>query len=157
MTVRRVRLRHKLQPDNITARMTVQDITMWLATAAGAYGLSLMEGKSIWVGHAYDTARLLPGSPQSWGAILLASAALIGMGMFTGRRTVLLTGITGAMLWNLFFALSFLKEYIELRVDDVPGAPLGLGACITYLGISGVFALLTSTYREKNATSSNTP
>ncbi|QZD97542.1 membrane protein [Gordonia phage LonelyBoi] len=157
MTVRRVRLRHKLQPDNITARMTVQDITMWLATAAGAYGLSLMEGASIWVGHAYDTARLLPGSPQSWGAILMTVAVLIGVGMFTGKRSILLSGIAGAMLWNLFFALSFLKEYIELRTDGVPGAPLGLGVCITYLGISGVFLLLISTYREKNAAPSNTP
>lgn len=124
---------------------------MWLATAAFLYGLSLMEGKAIWVGHAYDTAKLLPGSPQSWGAILIAGSILMFAGMFTGRRSVFLTGLVTAMLWNLFFALSFLKEYIELRFDDEPGAPLGLGACVTYLGISGVFALLISTYRGKNA------
>ncbi|QMU19361.1 hypothetical protein [Gordonia rubripertincta] len=144
-------MRHKLQPDDITARLSVQDITMWLATAAFLYGLSLMEGKAIWVGHAYDTAKLLPGSPQSWGAILIAGSILMFAGMFTGRRSVFLTGLVTAMLWNLFFALSFLKEYIELRFDDEPGAPLGLGACVTYLGISGVFALLISTYRGKNA------
>ncbi|QGJ87270.1 hypothetical protein SEA_WOCKET_24 [Gordonia phage Wocket] len=153
-----VRLPYRLQPDSFTARITVQDITMWVATVAGAYGISLIHGGDpIWVGHAYDTAKLLPGSPESWGVILLTGSLLMFVGMFAGRRKVFLSGVVTAMLWNLFFALSFLNEYIELRVDDIPGNPLGLGGFITYLGISVIFALLTSTYRGKNAAAPNSP
>lgn len=131
---------------------------MWLATWAAAYGAALIQGGDpIWAAHAYDTAKLLPGSPESWGAVLLTAALLMFGGMFTGRRRPFLTGVVVAMLWNLFFAGSFLKEYIDLRLDDVPGNPLGLGGFITYLFIGGLFGLRISTYRRKNAAPTDTP
>jgi hypothetical protein len=109
------------------------------------------------VGHAYDTASLLPGSPESWGVILLCAAVFMASGMFTGKRWLFQPGLFIGMLWNFFFALSFLKEFVDIHTDDVPGSPLGLGPFITYLFISGLFALRISTYKEKNAAPTDTP
>lgn len=153
-----MRFRHRLQPDAFTARATVQDTTMWMATCAAGYGLSLIVGGDpIWAGPAYDTARLLPASPESWGVALLVGALMVVGGMFTGRRRILLVGMWVGLLWNFFFALSFLSQFVQLRLDDHPGQPLGLGPFVTYLFISGLFALRISTYRGKNAAPPNTP
>ena len=143
---------HKLQADDFSNRETVTQITMFMATMALLYGFTLIQGGDpIWVGHAYDTARILPGSPESWGVILLLGAAFMMTGMLRDYRRLYLAGNWIAILWNLFFALSFLREAIKVRIDDDAGSPLGFGAFVTYLGISGIFVLLVNTYRGKNA------
>ncbi len=148
---------HKLQADDFSNRETVTQITMFMATMALLYGATLIQGGDpIWHSDDYDTANLLPGSPESWGIILLCGGSLMMYGMLRGRRRTYLVGNWIAICWNLFFSLAFLRESIESRFIDKAESPLGFGAFVTYLGISGIFLLLVNTYRGKNALPENT-
>lgn len=147
---------YRLKPDNITAQDTTQDTTMWLATWAVVYGVvTFIGGAQFWTIPAYETALLVPYSPESWAVALVLIGVFMFAAMFSGIGRLMVWSLFAGVVWNFFFTLSFAKEFYDSITEDGPNP--GLGPVITYAFITGVFALRTSTYRKKNATQTNTP
>lgn len=150
--------RFRLQPDELTARATVQDVTMLMGTWAILYGaVTILGGDPVWMIPAYDTAQLVPYSPESWGWALLACGALIFLGMFSGKGRIMRVGLFSAGLWNFFFSYSFLHEYVKVRVEGEYAPGVGLGPVVTYAFVTLLFLSRVNTYRGKNALPQNTP
>lgn len=136
--------RYRLQPDDITARDTVQDLTMLFATGALVFGLFLLtQPNSIWNLDVYDSAKTLPGSPDSWGAILMTGSILMFAGMWFGRRYLMLLGTMVAAAWNFFFALALLPAAIDGKI--------GYSSVGVYVVIFLVHVIIFVTYRKGNA------
>lgn len=131
---------HKLHPTDFDAKETVQNTTRWAATCAFLYGLSLVQGGDpIWGSRAYRTASAIPWSPESWGVVYMLASVLMFAGMFTGRRGLMVSGLIIGAAWNLFFAASFLTEYIRLTFVEraADGFVIGWGVVVTYAFIAG--------------------
>lgn len=148
----------RLVPDSISAQETTQDVTMLAATWAVLYGIvTVIGGEPIWRIPAYDTALLVPYSPESWAFVLIAIGLSIFVAMHIGNRKLMFTGLFLGGAWNLFFAMSFFIEWWDTHRGNGPSDGIGLGPTVTYLFISGVFLLRVNTYRSKNAAKKTTP
>lgn len=117
---------------------------MLAATWAVGYGLSLiLQDRGIWASAVYDTARLVPGSPPSWGIILSVGGLMMFVGMHLGRRGLMRYGAWIGLLWHFFFVVSLSKEVIE---GDMSMSPV-----VNYTVAFVAYAILIVTYRGKNA------
>lgn len=138
------RLHHRLHADDITNKDTVQDLTGMAGILATASGMSLLvQGEPIWALGIYDTAKTLPGSPESWGIISILVGVLMFIGMYWGRRLFMKYGCLLGALWNFFFAVSFMDEAYK--------GNLGWQPVFTYLFLMGVYGLAFVTYKGSNA------
>lgn len=135
----------KIRISRFEAQGFVQDVTRLMATGAILWGVSvIVGGRDNWAAPIYATALTLPGAPESWGTVAVISGALLLGGSLLGRRNLIKVGGYACGIWNIFFALSFLKEAIT-NYETV-----GAGGAIQF-GVTGiVFILLTSLYRRAN-------
>jgi hypothetical protein len=129
---------------------------MWLATWAVVYGVvTFIGGAPFWSIPAYETALLVPYSPESWAVALILIGVFMFAAMFIGHNRLMVWSLLSGVLWNFFFTLAFAKEFYDSVVSAGPNP--GLGPVVTYAFITGVFALRAPTYRKKNASKTNTP
>ena len=136
--------RYALEPDEISSRQGVQDSIMVLATWAIFCGSSLFfQDDLIWQFSFYDTAKIVPGSPDTWGFILFTSGWAIMAGMFFGVPRLLTWACAMIGLWNLFFAISILREAINH--PEFSYTPV-----INYMAFSFWAFISIPTYRKRN-------
>jgi len=138
------RWRWGLDADAETNRQSTQDWTMLGATWAIVYGMSLIvQDSSIWAASTYDTAKILPCSPTSWGVILTLGGLFMFIGMFFGKSLFMTSGAMICALWNLFFGISLGKAFLH---DGLSFSPLS-----TYFALMGAYIVCFLTYRRRNA------
>lgn len=128
------------------AQDLIQDLTRLLATGAILWGVFVIPGgRDNWAAPIYETALQFPGAPESWGTVAVLTGGLLLVGSLMGckGRLLILIGGYGCAVWNVFFALSFFKEFMESETVSAGGG--------IQFGISGVvFILVTSIYRRAN-------
>ena len=153
-----MKLRYKLEPDAITAKDTVKDVTMLLAAWAFIYGfVTVLGGDPVWMIPAYRAANTVPYSPESWGYALMLVSVGMFTSMFTGRRRLMIWSLYAGGLWNMVFMYALGYEYFHVRIEHINSPGVGFGPVMTYLLISILFLSRTSTYRGKNAAPTDTP
>ncbi|USH45098.1 membrane protein [Gordonia phage Camerico] len=136
--------RYALKPDEISSRQGVQDSVMILATWAIFCGSSLfMQDNAIWQYAYYDTAKIIPGSPDSWGCALFICGLAVLVGMFFGVPRMVTWACLGIGAWNFFFALGLARE--AAAHPDFSYTPV-----INYLAISLWALSCIPTYRRRN-------
>ncbi|AOE44548.1 hypothetical protein SEA_JUMBO_37 [Gordonia phage Jumbo] len=138
-------MKYKVEPDSISAVQNTQDTLMLYATWGFFYGLALVaQPDQIWAFGYYETAKMVPGSPDSWGIFSMIGGILIFIGMMVRPKPALCAmGLAFLVVWNFFFAFSFFREYL----NDMS---IGFQPCITYLVLCLWGITLVSTYRKRN-------
>jgi hypothetical protein len=108
---------------------------LWGATAI-LYGLLVWVGGPVrWSNPVYRIVNVVPGSPYTWGSVILAAGALIITGSFAGHHRTRVVGLYLMAAWCLIFAGCF----FILAVFD-KHAPLTGGLFLT--AISGHLLLI---------------
>lgn len=128
------------------AQDLIQDLTRLLASGAILWGVfTVIGGIEKWSTPIYKTALQFPGAPESWGIVAIATGGMLLAGSLLGPkgRKLILIGGYGCGIWNMFFAGSFLKEFLG-------ASQVSAGASIQFATSSVVFILLTSIYRKRN-------
>lgn len=88
-------------------------LMIWFALTIGL--VTALGDSARWDSLIYDTARVVPGAPGTWGWTLTAFSIMAGVGFWfnTGRsrRWLLCGGLFMCSVWGLFLGLSFLNEF----------------------------------------------
>ncbi|WBF03894.1 hypothetical protein SEA_MAREELIH_111 [Gordonia phage Mareelih] len=84
-----------------------------------AYGtLTFVFGDALWgKGTVYDTAQIVPGAPQTWGAYTFICGLMILYGTRTKnkdrRARFIILGCGFQVIWSAFFALTFVIDCLD--------------------------------------------
>ncbi|UAK38466.1 hypothetical protein K8O93_01275 [Gordonia bronchialis] len=102
----------------------VEELLASINTAGRLYGLfgigfgllAFCFGDSLWGARAYDTAKLVPGAPQSWGALSALFGVMVICGPLLGKRYGWRVSAAGSWLigvWCYVFAIFFAVDALK--------------------------------------------
>jgi hypothetical protein len=119
---------------------THRDIVRVLSCGAVVFGLGLIwGGPDRFASPGFATARLMPGTCYTWGAMVATFGAIAMTGVLAGwLRPVVMVGLYLQGTWFLFWAVSLFASFLEDgRVATTGWMVYGL--------VSTVFFLLAAT------------
>jgi hypothetical protein len=129
-------------PAAVVYRWAVQALVTTLGFGAATLGLAVyLGGMDRFGGAPFATARLVPGSPWTWGLVIGLAGVLTLVGAAMNSRRFLRTGLFIQAFWYLFFDISL----IAAAVAD-PHVPLT--GCVIYLMISAVVLVVWGASRD---------
>ena len=124
-----------MTPSSIFGTMCIRMLGTW----AIVHGLlTILNGAARWASPVYDTVRLLPGSPYTWGVILVCAGILvlwaslkgidlnlplIGNDTYKSYRLVKNTGLWIIAIWCSLFAIgvataAYFDPGVSLAIAD---------------------------------------
>ena len=118
--------------------------TGWLPTGiAVTFGAVIVachieSGRQRWAAAAWRYAALVPGSPSTWGVLVLAAGLLLAYGHVRKARRVLVAGYSTVFLWFCVLAAAAAAAVTEDLVEGTRQAnPL---AVVAWLGFAVLYA-----------------
>lgn len=114
-------------------------VLSWFAILQGSF--IIFGGLDRWSSPSFAAALLLPGSPPSWGIILviLGLSALVGSHM--ARLRPVIFGMFGGAAWCAFFAMAFGVTAMQNSLASTTGV-------WAYGLIGTLYGLIGLTYRQ---------
>lgn len=134
---------------DVTAVLSVtQLIVRLLATFAFVEGLVItFGGRERLDDDTFSVALKVPGSPPTWGIVILALGLTALIGTFLGSLRAVQIGMLGASAWSMCFATTFI-----IGAFTTPGAELTSIAIYTTIAI--LYAMLGVVYGVSGKTNS---
>lgn len=104
---------HVSEGDARASEAVTTMLLIWFAIVIGL--ITAIGHTSRWNALIYDTARVVPGAPGTWGWTLFVFGVAAAVGYWathgTARRWLLSGGLFMCSIWSLSLGLSFLNEY----------------------------------------------
>ncbi|AHH20866.1 hypothetical protein NONO_c60900 [Nocardia nova SH22a] len=120
------------------ARSFTRLTALLMLVFAGVYGLiTIVGGAARWGAPAYEVALQVPGSPQSWGAVLFGASVVGLLGFATGALPVIMVGFALCAGWATCFALCI--GVVAARNESV-----GWGGVVTWAFLALLYAACTA-------------
>lgn len=130
----------KLNP--VITMWSVQALTRLTATFAILQGIAIIVGgPERWRGLSFQIALMVPGSPPTWGYLILVAGIVAAVGTFTGSMRAVSYSMFIATAWSGMFAITFI-------IGAILHGESALTAIVTYSMIAIWFAILGVVYRE---------
>lgn len=92
----------------------------WLAAAFGTTIIAshIESGQARWSAAAWSFALEVPGSPATWGAVILAGGAALLCGLMRDRRRLHMLGAWIGFVWFIALAVAALLAFSADLFDD---------------------------------------
>lgn len=100
-----------------------------------------IEGQERWSEPSYRAALLVPGSPDSWGYVILAAGVVSLTGSILGKNLLITIGSYLASAWCGLFGIFFLAGVILYKIPATTSVA-------SYLTLSILFAMIGVVYRD---------
>lgn len=112
----------------------------WLAIAFGAtiIGTHVESGRHRWASRTWQIALQVPGSPATWGAVILAGGVLLCYGLVRNNGRAVRAGMMTGFLWFCALTATALAAFLDDLLDDVPDTVNPLAA-ISWLYLAWMY------------------